>query len=385
MKKLVLLLLCLGFNGAVAAGQDAATLQFEQALQAYQAKDYGLARQAFKSLAETGHSDAQLYLGIIHDKGLGGERDARRAFYWFEKSAEQGDVKLQYQLALRYLNGAGVAQDYGKARYWMKKAADAGAAQAQYNLGLMSMRGHGAQAKAARTAEAGAREEQAVALFRLAADQGLRDAQYALGLAYTTGKVLSRDYGKACQLFRLAAEQGYPSAQYNLAVLTESGEGVEKSTDEAIAWYRKAATQGHELARQRLAELDSQIAPGVESKQLPQALTDVNTATISTPSMRVIHGHSWINSQSAAHYTIQINASHNEEKLVGWLRGQKSLAPLAYYRQQVNGQVIYKAVYGSFKTKTAAQEALVLMAPDLLGLKPWLRRFEAVQAQLPGR
>lgn len=342
------------------ANADALTADqaFERARDAYQAKNYEQARQAFKPLAESGHAKAQIYMGSIYDKGLGVERDLQKALYWFEQSAEQGGVKLQYDLGVRYQRGTDIKKDDAKAVYWWQKAADAGLAQAQYNLALMYARGTGVDVD----------YDKAVALFQLAAEQGLADAQYALGLSYTLGQGVPLDYGEAYRLFKLAAKQGYPSAQYNLAVLTESGEGTRADLEEALTWYRKAAEQGNDLALKRLALLE--VKP--------------TSATVSTPAVMVIHDQAWIKKQPASRYTIQINLSQDEEALVSWLESMQPLAPLAYFPQQQNGKVVYKAIYGRFEDAKAAQKALNELPEELVGLKPWVRRFEGVHVQLLG-
>ena len=49
------------------------------------------------------------------------------------------------------------------------------------------------------------------------------------------------NYTEAVKWYRKAAEQGMAEAQYNLGVCYEYGEGVTKDADEAVTWYKKAA------------------------------------------------------------------------------------------------------------------------------------------------
>jgi len=371
---LLSLLIGFGFNNVLAAepqnGQNT-DQEFERGRQAYQVKDYELALKTFKPLAKAGYPKAQIYLGTIYDKGLGVARDLKRAMYWFEKSAEQGGVKLQYDLGARYLHGKDVVHDYGKAIYWWRKAADAGSSQAQYNLALLYIRGEGIEVD----------HGKAIELFRLAAEQGLADAQYALGLAYTTGQSLPLDYDEAYRLFELAAKQGYPSAQYNIGALTESGEGTTADINKAIYWYRKAAEQGHEFAQERLAQLEGQLGE-LDKKDSSVTVTDKQTEKASALDIGKIHDRAWIKSQPASHYTIQINLTHDKEDLVHWLKSLQPLAPLAYYPQQLDGEIVYKAIYGSFSDAETARKALNELPAELVELKPWLRRFSSVHAQL---
>jgi|GEM_PF-6736013 len=56
-------------------------------------------------------------------------------------------------------------------------------------------------------------EEEAVRLYRLAADQGHAHAQVNLGLMYVKGLGVAKDEREAARLFRLAADQGDAVAQ----------------------------------------------------------------------------------------------------------------------------------------------------------------------------
>jgi len=74
----------------------------------------------------------------------------------------------------------------------------------------------------------GVSEDYAEALkwYRLAAEQGYADAQYALGKAYDDGEGVPQDYAEAVKWYRLAAERGQPDAQFNLGVMYAMGQGV---------------------------------------------------------------------------------------------------------------------------------------------------------------
>ena len=52
--------------------------------------------------------------------------------------------------------------------------------------------------------------------------------------------------GEAVRLLRLAAEQGLPQAQHSLGLRCSDGRGVEQSDDEAVMWVLKAAEQGYQ-------------------------------------------------------------------------------------------------------------------------------------------
>jgi TPR repeat protein len=65
---------------------------------------------------------------------------------------------------------------------------------------------------------------------------------------YETGIGVQQDFTEATHWYRLAAEQGLPDAQSNLGAMYGNGTGVEKDVPESIRWYKKAAKQGHPTA-----------------------------------------------------------------------------------------------------------------------------------------
>ncbi|EGG98295.1 type II secretory pathway2C component ExeA (predicted ATPase) [gamma proteobacterium IMCC2047] len=106
-----------------------------------------------------------------------------------------------------------------------------------------------------------------------------------------------------------------------------------------------------------------------------QSVSRASKIITATPAAKIIHDENWVKSQPASNYTIQISVSEDKQKLIAWLRSQQPLAPLAYFPQQQNGKVVYKAIYGSFDDQAAAQKALREMPETLVKLKPWVRGF----------
>lgn len=118
--------------------------------------------------------------------------------------------------------------------------------------------------------------EQAVELYRKAADQGLAAAQTQLGICYFEGIGVEKDYDEAVRLFNLAANQNDPDAyfmlsryfnfeqdhdkifekakksadlhsamgEFGLAECYQLGIGVKKDDSQADYWYEKAAEKG---------------------------------------------------------------------------------------------------------------------------------------------
>jgi localization factor PodJL len=69
------------------------------------------------------------------------------------------------------------------------------------------------------------------------------------------------DEAAAFRWFRQAAELGVADSQYNLGVLYQQGRGVGANPSEAMFWFHVAARQGDEDAGARAAALEPQLTP----------------------------------------------------------------------------------------------------------------------------
>ena len=65
----------------------------------------------------------------------------------------------------------------------------------------------------------------------------------------------------ALKWFRLAAEQGLAEAQNDLGYMYKEGQGVTQDYKEALKWYRLAAEQGHAEARKKIKRLELEPKP----------------------------------------------------------------------------------------------------------------------------
>ena len=89
-------------------------------------------------------------------------------------------------------------------------------------------------------------ENAALVFFRLAAEQHLDAAQFALGkTVYEGGHCLPSQHAEALRWFQLAAAQGHPDALFAVGLMHELGHGVPADITEAILWYSRAAAAGH--------------------------------------------------------------------------------------------------------------------------------------------
>lgn len=95
-------------------------------------------------------------------------------------------------------------------------------------------------------------EETTVHYFRLAAEAGVADAQYDLGVLLLDGKGTFKSEEEAVRYFKLAADQGNADAQYNLGICYYQGRGVAESHEEAIRYLELAVRQKQPKATEAL-------------------------------------------------------------------------------------------------------------------------------------
>ncbi len=89
------------------------------------------------------------------------------------------------------------------------------------------------------------RLEDAVALFRQAADLGDPDAMVELGESYRAGEGVTQDDSEALRWFRRAADAGNSAGMLSIGAMYLLGDGIPASDDEAVQWFEKAAARGN--------------------------------------------------------------------------------------------------------------------------------------------
>lgn len=178
-----------------------------------------------------------------------------------EKQAFAGVAEAQHDLAAIYTAGqGGVKRNYGRAAFWFRKAADQGVANARYNLGVLYHQGMGVKKDI----------KEAIRWYQSAADLGHPEAQYNLGIAYIEGIGVSYDAARAADNFEKAANKGITEAAYNLGLIHENGLLGGSRPAQALEWYKKAADGGSAEAKEALAELAKNLdIPVEEIKNAP--------------------------------------------------------------------------------------------------------------------
>jgi TPR repeat protein len=138
--------------------------------------------------------------------------------------------------------------NYAAALNEWRPYAERGDAHAEYNLGLLYSRGEGVPRDYAEAAR----------WYLKAAEQGIVAAQFNLGILCAKGEGVAQDHNLALEWYRKAAEAGLADAENNIGTMYDQGEGVERNVAEAEKWYLRAAEKGLAAAQFNLGVLYDQ-------------------------------------------------------------------------------------------------------------------------------
>ncbi len=116
-----------------------------------------------------------------------------------------------------------------------RAGAEQGLAEAQVALGSLYCHGQGVPLDC----------REALRWFQKSSDQGDPSGRYHVGVMYYYGPAVPQDYGEAIRLFREAADHGYSTAQDQLGTMFANGIGLPQDYAAAFAWYRKSAELGY--------------------------------------------------------------------------------------------------------------------------------------------
>lgn len=154
--------------------------------------------------------------------------------------ADKNIPEALYNLGLLYDRGLGIEKNETQAFNLYLKAAKGGFSQAQFLLGVMYSSDDSITKK---------NIKESLRWYRLSAEQGHVLALYDLGVISYFGKEgVPQNFREAIEFFKQAAYKGSHDAQFNLGMMYGKGEGVPQDNTEAYKWFSLAASAGNKEA-----------------------------------------------------------------------------------------------------------------------------------------
>jgi len=200
-----------------------------------------LALTSVVAFAQSSSPEALYERGMDAISGVGPSRNDLEGIDYFRRSADLGYGPAQIALGYYYETGTVITGDQGKALDLYRKAAAQGDALASWLAGRRYFLGN----SVARDLDA------AQKCLKPAAQQNNAFAAYYLGRI-----MADRDYNKAPALYKIAADQGLPQAQYFYAKTLKDGRGIPQDRFNAYIWFSIALDAHYTVASTDLAELD---------------------------------------------------------------------------------------------------------------------------------
>lgn len=191
--------------------------------------------------AQSTSPDALYERGMDAITGVGSSRNDTLGIDYFRRSAQLGYGPAQIALGYYYESGSFLAREPAQALDLYRKAAQQGDPLAGWLTGRLYFLGTGGVAD----------RDAALKWLKIAANQN-----NAFGAYYMGRLMADRDYTKAPKLYKIAADQGLPQAQYYYAKALRDGRGIPQDRFTAYIWYTIAVDAGYTAAIPDLNELD---------------------------------------------------------------------------------------------------------------------------------
>lgn len=207
----------------------------ELGIKAYECKDYDEAISRFKLCKQD--SEINYYLGRIY---LDEYNDKFNIDYGYECFMNSNDIRLYdeiNELGKKYYTGNGCQIDLNKAFNCFIKSTELGNDKAMCNVAMCYIRGNGVEKNI----------NLASKYYKMAADKGNVKAMYGYANICLDDDV--RDFKDGIEYLTKAANAGLADAQYSLGVCYYKGYGVNLNYNYSLEWINKAITGGSKAAK----------------------------------------------------------------------------------------------------------------------------------------
>jgi TPR repeat protein len=193
----------LKYYGLVAAQKQPAAMVKHAETLLYGWADFVDEEKAVQMLVEAaalGEGRAAFLAAQCFAEGVGGNENRTMAVLLFRQAADLGDVSAHYLYGQAVVRGDGVAKNVTEALLYLERAVEDDGF-AMLAIGKLLLDPHNEERDPPKGIEW---------LRRAAAEKGMTEAHYRLGLCERDAMLVSQNQTRAFEYFRLAAQHGHP-------------------------------------------------------------------------------------------------------------------------------------------------------------------------------
>jgi len=117
-----------------------------------------------------------------------------------------------------------------------------------------------------------------------------------------------------------------------------------------------------------------------ESKPIAFSVIKPKATPTTVTKLNGINDERWILDQDPNHFTLQVLGTGNKNSIKTFIKKHNLVENPAVFQTLRNGKQWYSVIYGSYDSKASAAEVKKQISNKRL--KPWLRRFDSVQAKI---
>lgn len=175
-------------------------------------------------------------------------------------------------------------------------------------------------------------------------------------------------------------------ASKTLQTITINGVGFSKDSTVVVSWGNK----DHHIpgARVKLVsdkQLQVQLTVGIKHDTWQVRVADPKLGNSNVQELK-IGSASAINDQVLAQepgmFTLQLFSSHDQKNVEAFIRQHQLGKQANYFVSERKSMDWYSVIYGVYPDQTDARAAIKTLPPSLKKLKPWVRRFDDIQASI---
>lgn len=170
-----------------------------------------------------------------------------------------------------------------------------------------------------------------------------------------------------------------------------SGQGFTPQSEVMVSWgtkQKKLAASQIEIKSD--TQIDISITVGKSEEQWNVRVVDPqrgqsNLLAFDVKMVMLDDGNQkekWIASQSPENFTLQLFGTHDKQNADSFIQKHKLQGDVGYFESDRNNKPWYSVVYGSYPDQAAAKKGAAQLPASLSKVKPWVRRFDDIQASI---